>query len=580
MPERQPSRREMLRYLGLFGAVSMGVASPFSSPVVASSDSDSDTPYTTEDVTVDSFDGTEIAATEYNPDGEGPFPAVLVTHGWANDRKTDGPTALAELYASNGYFVLTYDSRGFGASGGEVGVDGPNEINDVEELITYLADHQAVESEGDSPVVGMDGFSYAAGIQLRAAAALDRLDAVIPRWAWHDLRFSNDPNGVIKWPWFYSLYATGVLGSLGLIPEGRGRDAGEDGVPDIDQKFLQQSRTALVDGEAPEALREFWRSRSPGPQEELREIDAATLLIHGWHDRLFTPNEAFANYRGLQEGSAEARLLVYNGGHDLIRSPGDNDPEQLAFLADAALRFFRRHLKDESVPEDEQLSPVTLYREEAGEFESYERLPTGERTLSLRESAGPGTTRLTTGPGGSATAAFDFDITEPTDLTGTSELTLRLTPRGGRPVVSAALVRVGSGGGSTTLKDQVAVTPVEGRGNTTVSLDLVGVEATLSPGETLRLVVGVSDDQLAPLLKDETLLGTFPPDSPPTGPYIPDEVASTDGLYFDSPEDPPTGVVIQHTRPGDSRLTLSTPATAADNSGKPGKQRGAGRSRQ
>lgn len=574
MPARRPSRREVLRYLGLFGAVSVGAVSPFSSPVVASSESGSNSAYTTENTTIESFDETEIAATEYTPDGEGPFPSVLITHGWANDRKTDGPTSLANLYASNGYFVLTYDSRGFGASGGKVGVDGSDEIRDVEALITYLADHDKVVSDGDDPVVGMDGFSYAAGIQLRAAAADDRLDAIIPRWAWHDLRFSNDPNGVIKWPWFYLLYVSGLLGSLGIIPGRRGRDANSDGMPDVESEFLKLSQKALAEGEAPPALREFWASTSPGPQDELGEIEAATLLIHGWHDRLFTPNEAFANYRGLQESTAEARLLMYNGGHDLVGAPGDKDDSQIAFLAGAALRFFRRHLKGKPVPEAKQLSPVTLYREASGSFESYEQLPTGEQTLSLRESTGPGTTRLTTGPGGSATAAFDFDVAEPTDLAGAGELTLRLTPRGGRPILSAALVKIGTDGASTILKDQVAVTPVEGRGNTTVSLDLIGVEATLNPGDTLRLVVGVSDDQLAPFLTDENILGTFPTDQPPVDEYIPDSLPSTDGLYFDSPEEPSTGVVIQHTRPGESALTLRTVSTDTEQSeNKRGKQR-------
>lgn len=201
-------------------------------------------------------------------------------------------------------------------------MDGPNEIQDAQELISYLAGREEVKTVGpDNPVVGMDGYSYGGEIQLRTAAVDDRLDAIVPRWAWHNLRFSNDPNGVIKWPWNYVLYASGLFSSLGLEPSGK--DANGDFVPELDPKFLKPAQEALRTGEAPNELREFWASRSPGPTGELVDIDAATLLIHGWHDRLFTPNEAFANYRGLQKGAGDARLLMYNGGHDLRGAPGD-----------------------------------------------------------------------------------------------------------------------------------------------------------------------------------------------------------------------------------------------------------------
>jgi len=565
MPVDQHTRREMLRRLGLVTAVGLGATAPFSGSVLAGDGSEGERSHAERDTTVESFDGTELAVTEYTPEGEGPFPAVLITHGWANDRKTEGPVGLANLYVDNGYFVLTYDSRGFGASEGLVGVDGADEIGDVQALLDYLAAHDAVRSDGDDPVVGMDGFSYAGGIQLRAAAADDRLDALIPRWAWNDLRFSNDPNGVIKWPWFYVLYVSGLYGSLGLIPDpSRGLDFDGDGVPDIEREFLDLSQEAVGEGEASDALREFWAGVSPGPQDELADIDAPTLLVHGWHDRLFTPNEAFDNYRGIAESGTEARLLMYDGGHDLVGAPGEEDPAQLAFLADAAVRFFDRQLKGEE--DVEALSPVTVYRDDAEEFETYEALPDGERTLSLREAAGPGTTRLSTAPGGQTSAAFDFDVERPTDLVGAGELKLRLTPRGDRPTVSAALATVDDEGRASVLKDQVTVTPVEGRGNTTVSLDLAGVETALEPGDTLRLLVGVSDDDLAPFLTAEGLFGGpdgfFNPerlrDDPAVADYIPDEVPRTDGLYFDSPEEPATGVVIQHTTPEESTVTVST----------------------
>ena len=133
-----------------------------------------------EELTIDSFDGTTIEASLYEPAGGDPQPAILMTHGWGGTRADREP--LAELYASNGYVVLTYDSRGFGDSGGAVGVDGPNEVGNAQRLLTWLADRESVRTDGEGdPRVGMDGYSYGAGIQLMTAIADDRLDALVPR---------------------------------------------------------------------------------------------------------------------------------------------------------------------------------------------------------------------------------------------------------------------------------------------------------------------------------------------------------------------------------------------------------------
>jgi ABC-2 type transport system ATP-binding protein len=58
----------------------------------------------TETLTIESFDGTSIEASLYEPTMDDPQPAVLTTHGWGGTRADREP--LAELYASNGYIVL------------------------------------------------------------------------------------------------------------------------------------------------------------------------------------------------------------------------------------------------------------------------------------------------------------------------------------------------------------------------------------------------------------------------------------------------------------------------------------------
>src|SRR5688572_17979752 len=76
---------------------------------------------------ITSFDGTQIVYNLFLPDGasaSNPAPVVMQTHGW-------GGTGAASLggqnaeFVADGWALLTWDSRGFGASGGETYVDDP-----------------------------------------------------------------------------------------------------------------------------------------------------------------------------------------------------------------------------------------------------------------------------------------------------------------------------------------------------------------------------------------------------------------------------------------------------------------------
>ncbi|MDY7081638.1 MAG: CocE/NonD family hydrolase, partial [Halobacteria archaeon] len=168
--------------------------------------------YTTTDLTIESWDGIELAATVFEPKSEGSHPAMLMTHGWGGSRSMAQSTA--SMYANNGYVVLTYDSRGFGNSGGLVRLDGPKEQKDASRLIDWLANRDSVETEGENnPRVGMDGVSYAGGIQLLTAARDQRLDAVVPRITWHTLKYSLGPNDAIKIGWLTLLFFSGGASS-------------------------------------------------------------------------------------------------------------------------------------------------------------------------------------------------------------------------------------------------------------------------------------------------------------------------------------------------------------------------------
>lgn len=465
----------------------------------------------TDPVTIDSFDGTEIVATLFEPSDRRDHPAILMTHGWGGTRRD--VEALAKFYVSHGYVVLTYDSRGFGASGGEVTVTGPKEVSDAQTLITWLALRENVTTDGSkNPRIGMDGYSYGAGTQLMTAIVDDRLDALVPRWAWHDLRFSNDPNSVLKWPWFYGLYLSGK----------------KNGNPQ--EQFLQLSQEAIETKQASEELREFWQSRSP--VGKLGCIDTPTLLISGWEDRLFTPNETFANYRGLHNTGTETRLVMYDYGHDFVDFSGDGPETQTEFADSAALAWMNAHLKDDAA----DLPPVSLYRSQTGDFETYDELPSVSDVVPLatRDETSSSKLMRTKRTDGTTnqSVTFEFAFSEPLDIIGIPRLWLSVTPTGESPqYIFGTLQDVGPSGEATIIKDQVAATSVEQEG--LLRFDLIGIERHIPANHTLQLTLTLNDDTL-----------------------IEDAIPFGDGLYIDS--EAPSGVVVKHSPGAPSTLAVPT----------------------
>lgn len=357
-------------------AVLAGGGTSVSTAAAAGFDDD----YTRTHHTIDSWDDTPLAATGFRPDGDGPFPAVLMTHGWGGDRGSARIARVADHYASNGYVVLAYDSRGFGESSGEVGVDGPKEVRDARRLITWLADRPHVRSDGDDPAVAMDGVSSAGGIQLNTAAADDRLDAIVPRRAWHDLTYSLAPNGVVKAGWDSLLYAAGATGARGLT-SGDGRPSEADGrhghPPALHEAYL----TATATNDLPEDFGAYLTLRSP--TLDAGEVSAPALLIQGWNDTLFQPDEAVWNADAL---GAETGLLFVMGGHTVGPTP---DAETRARIDEWAFDWIHRHVEGvdgRPVPSVRYVEPQST-GEGDWTWSTTDALPSADEGLSLSVAA-------------------------------------------------------------------------------------------------------------------------------------------------------------------------------------------------
>jgi ABC-2 type transport system ATP-binding protein len=279
-------------------------------------------PASARDAIVPSFDGAPLIVTLHAAEGlkSGErAPTILQTHGWAGSRETD-PNAASDETTGNvgvgplrraGFNVLTWDSRGFGDSGGIVTVDAPDaEGRDVQALLTWLAKQPEaqLDAPGD-PRAGMEGVSYAGGIELVTAGLDKRVDAIAPTIAWHSLLTSLYKEDTVKGGWASLLVAAGQPAANG---DGLDSPAGPQ-TGGLDPHITSAFTTGASTGKLSADDRAWFDSR--GPSTLVDRIRVPTMLVQGTPDTLFTLSESITNAAILQRNHVPVKLLWFCGGH-------------------------------------------------------------------------------------------------------------------------------------------------------------------------------------------------------------------------------------------------------------------------
>lgn len=114
-----------------------------------------------------------IAGNIYLPDlaSDKKLPGIILCQGFAATKEMLLP-AYAEKFAEAGYVALTFDYRGFGESGGELGKLVPSlQIEDIKNAVTYLSSLDNV----DANRIGLWGTSYGGANAIVAASEDKRI---------------------------------------------------------------------------------------------------------------------------------------------------------------------------------------------------------------------------------------------------------------------------------------------------------------------------------------------------------------------------------------------------------------------
>lgn len=274
------------------------------------------------DGTIPATDGETIGITVYQPALAADAAAPLVIHGHGfglsrnKDFDTGNPVAAflgadvtsdaGRLAWNSGYYVISFDQRGFGDSSGPItvmdpAVDGRN-ISTILDWAEANLPHLA--RRAGNPVVGAVGLSYGGGFQLIGSAVDARFDALVPTATWNDLRYSLAPAGVPKTIWLDILVAAG------------GATAGFQFEPFVYTAFLQATLGSVSQASLDEFEKRSFVSYCAGSRADGAGVPAVdAFFVQGANDILFNLNEAAANLDCLRSRGRDARLLVQTNGH-------------------------------------------------------------------------------------------------------------------------------------------------------------------------------------------------------------------------------------------------------------------------
>ncbi|MDV9187317.1 alpha/beta fold hydrolase [Streptomyces sp. SR27] len=491
--------------------------------------SDDPPPVHRADRTLD-IDGARLDTSYFTGDGDGDGrrPAVLLGHGFGGSK--DDVRAQAEQLARDGYAVLTWSARGFGASTGRIGLNDPAyEVEDARKLIDWLADRPEVllDKPGD-PRVGVTGASYGGAISLLAAGHDPRVDAIAPQITYWNLADALFPNGVFKKLWAGIFFSAGDRPAAGA-GTGAGAGAAAPGAADACGRFTPELcalyQRVAVSGKPDAAARALLEARSPSAVGARIKVPA--LLVQGQSDSLFTLAQSDAMARALTANGAPVAVDWISGGHD----GGDRETERVERRISTWFdRWLKRDTSADTGPAfrvsrtggvDSTDGQATL---RAATDDHYPGLTAGPTAVAL---AGPPQTF--TNPAGAAPPAVSavpglgggiaglsslgvglsldfpgqharFDAKPQTGalrITGTPTVRVKVTSTAadGSAVLFGKVYDVGPDGRQQVLPAQL-VTPVRvdgAKAGKSVTLTLPAIDHEVEAGHRLRLVVAATD---------------------------------------------------------------------------------------
>jgi uncharacterized protein len=267
-------------------------------------------------------DGLTITGVMQIPVGEGPFPVILMNHGFSNRdlyRSGDGTDRASAFLAQYGYITLAADYRSWGDSDIGHSFFYSGLTTDVINLINAISSIP----EADPNRIGIWGHSMGGGVTMKVLAIDSRVQAAVL----YSSVSADDADIINRWG----------VGCFGDIAAG--------------EKIIGCNSSDVIPAELPRELQDAYRFAATdldtlekiAPFYHLENIIAPIQIHYGTEDgRVLsgTPPEWSRKLnQGLREAGKEVELFQYEG-------------ERHSFIGQAwfdfmgrTLRFFDKHVK-------------------------------------------------------------------------------------------------------------------------------------------------------------------------------------------------------------------------------------------
>lgn len=246
-------------------------------------------------VDITAADGTALRAAVCEPAEPGPHPVAVLVAAWGGGSTQNIMPCRA--LAARGYATVSYGARGFGESGGEVQVAGPDDISDVSNVIDWTL----ANTRSDPARIGVGGISYGAGISVLASAFDPRIRAVASMSGWADLEESLFGNRTRR-------------AAVAMVLRISGEQNGN--LSDESREMLDK----YITGEDREAVTEWSRQRSPSSYvDRINRNRPAVLMLNTWSETVFPPGQ-LADFQ--QRLTAPSKLELVPGEHAAAETSG------------------------------------------------------------------------------------------------------------------------------------------------------------------------------------------------------------------------------------------------------------------
>ena len=268
-------------------------------------------------------DGLTITGVMQIPVGEGPFPVIIMNHGFYSRSAYstgDGTDRASAYLAKRGYITLASDYRSWGASDvGEslfysgLAIDVINLINAVPSI-----------PEADPSRIGMWGHSMGGGVTIKALTIDSRIKAAVL----YSTVSADHADLIERW-------GNGCFGDIARGEQTNGCNS-SDVIPDTLPSTLQEAYRA--------AAKSADLMQQVSPIFHLQNITAPIQIHYGTEDGLAysgTPPEWSKKlYESLRGVNKDVELLAYEGeGHSFRPDPW------FAFMGRVG-RFFDEHVRN------------------------------------------------------------------------------------------------------------------------------------------------------------------------------------------------------------------------------------------